>query len=58
MEIDCHIVRDKNKEGLIRPLHVPSRDQVAYIFTKTLATALFRHFCSKLGLVQLTNAPT
>ncbi|KAL0296097.1 UNVERIFIED_CONTAM: hypothetical protein Scaly_0992600 [Sesamum calycinum] len=32
LEIDCHIVRDKFKAGLIAPAHVPSKEQLADIF--------------------------
>uniref|UniRef100_A0A2N9FNT8 Reverse transcriptase Ty1/copia-type domain-containing protein n=1 Tax=Fagus sylvatica TaxID=28930 RepID=A0A2N9FNT8_FAGSY len=36
IEIDCHLVRDKIQEGVIRNLHVPSMHQVADIMTKAL----------------------
>lgn len=58
LEIDCHIVCDKFKEGFICPIHVPTRVQVADIFTKSLPFPLFQRFYSKLGLVQITNALT
>ncbi|KAL0312687.1 UNVERIFIED_CONTAM: Retrovirus-related Pol polyprotein from transposon RE1 [Sesamum radiatum] len=53
LEIDCHLVRDKYKAGFILPLHVPSRSQVADIFTKLLPASVFRSFVSKLNLVNL-----
>ncbi|GJZ69144.1 ribonuclease H-like domain-containing protein [Tanacetum coccineum] len=36
IEIDIHFVRDKVATGHVRVLHVPSRFQYAYIFTKGL----------------------
>jgi hypothetical protein len=41
IEIDCHLVRDKIQEGVIRSLHVPSKNQVADIMTKALRFPLF-----------------
>lgn len=58
LEIDCHVVKDKVREGFIQPLHMSSKDQVADMFTKILSYPLFHHLCSKLGLIQLTTAPT
>ncbi|GKC08921.1 retrovirus-related pol polyprotein from transposon RE1 [Tanacetum coccineum] len=36
IEIDCHFVRDKIKNGIIRPTFVPSNLQVADVLTKAL----------------------
>ncbi|KAL0355837.1 UNVERIFIED_CONTAM: Copia protein [Sesamum radiatum] len=58
LEIDCHVVRDKYKEGLIQPTYVVSKQQVADIFTKPLPGVSFLHLCSKLGLVILHPRPT
>ncbi|GJX81434.1 ribonuclease H-like domain-containing protein [Tanacetum coccineum] len=40
-EIDIHFVHDFVASGLVRVLHMPSRFQYAYIFTKDLPAALF-----------------
>ncbi|KAL0424377.1 UNVERIFIED_CONTAM: hypothetical protein Sradi_0972500 [Sesamum radiatum] len=58
LEIDCHIVRDKFKAGLIAPAHVPSKEQLADIFTKYLAAPSFLSLLSKLGLVELPSTPS
>ncbi|KAL0307505.1 UNVERIFIED_CONTAM: Copia protein [Sesamum calycinum] len=55
LEIDCHIVRDKFKSGLIAPSHVPSKAQLADIFTKSLPASSFFLLLSKLGLVDFTQ---
>uniref|UniRef100_A0A2N9EDY1 Reverse transcriptase Ty1/copia-type domain-containing protein n=1 Tax=Fagus sylvatica TaxID=28930 RepID=A0A2N9EDY1_FAGSY len=50
IEIDCHLVRDKIQEGLIRSLHVPSKHQVADIMTKALGFPLFSSLLDKMGV--------
>ncbi|GJZ52108.1 retrovirus-related pol polyprotein from transposon TNT 1-94 [Tanacetum coccineum] len=34
IEVDCHYVRDQVKVGIVKPSYVPSKAQVADIFTK------------------------
>ncbi|XP_020551683.1 uncharacterized protein LOC110012423 [Sesamum indicum] len=58
LDIDCHIVRDKFKFGLINPVHVPGKAQLADFFTKSLPAPSFFRFLSKLGLVDFTPSPT
>ena len=53
IEIDCHIIRQKLVDGLIHLLHVPSRSQLVYMFTKSLHPFAFRVATSKLGLYNL-----
>ncbi|GAA0156913.1 hypothetical protein LIER_14293 [Lithospermum erythrorhizon] len=36
IELDCHIIRDHNKEGFIKLVFVPSKWQLGDIFTKVL----------------------
>nr|GEV24600.1 ribonuclease H-like domain-containing protein [Tanacetum cinerariifolium] len=56
IEIDIHFVRDK-VAGHVRVLHVPSRFQYAYIFTKGLPYPLFADFKSSLS-IRKSPAPT
>ncbi|KAL0453542.1 UNVERIFIED_CONTAM: Retrovirus-related Pol polyprotein from transposon RE1 [Sesamum latifolium] len=44
LDIDCHIVRDKFKSGLIAPSHVPSKYQLADLFMK-LSGSSFLFLC-------------
>nr|GEX12564.1 ribonuclease H-like domain-containing protein [Tanacetum cinerariifolium] len=46
IEIDIHFVRDMVQTGHIRVLHVPSRYQYAYIFTKGLRQLCLKIFAS------------
>ncbi|GJR92547.1 ribonuclease H-like domain-containing protein [Tanacetum coccineum] len=50
IEIDIYFVRDYVSSGQIRVLHVPSKFQYAYIFTKGLSSALFLEFHSSLNI--------
>ena len=36
IEIDCHFIREKIEDGVIKTFHVPTRHQIADFFTKAL----------------------
>lgn len=57
LEIDCHIVRDLYKDGLVLPQFVSSRGNIADFFTKVLIGAAFASFLSKLGMADAYHAP-
>jgi hypothetical protein len=57
LDIDCHIVRLKIQEGLMRLLPVPSASQVADIFTKASHPRPFHALVVKLGLVDIFHPP-
>ncbi|XP_019160028.1 PREDICTED: uncharacterized protein LOC109156630 [Ipomoea nil] len=57
IEIDCHIVKQKVNEGLIKLPPIPSQKQIADGFTKPLPTPAFNTFQLKLGL-QDVHAPS
>ncbi|XP_021980138.1 uncharacterized mitochondrial protein AtMg00810-like [Helianthus annuus] len=50
IELDIHFVREQVQRGQVRVLHVPSRCQVADIFTKGLPRVLFEDFRSSLSI--------
>lgn len=50
IEIDCYFVREKIISGLIKPIYIPSTQQLADIFTKPLRADQFRRLASKLGV--------
>ena len=56
IDLDCHLVRDKVKEGVIRLLPVRTQHQLADVFTKPLGSGPFRSLTSKLGIID-TSAP-
>ena len=57
IEIDCHLVRQKLQQGLIAPQHIPTREQPADLFTKSLCSMQLQYFLSKLGVCNLFLPP-
>jgi hypothetical protein len=53
IELDCHLVRDKIQENVIRTLHVKSLHQLADLFTKALGSNLFHHLLSKMNIINI-----
>lgn len=53
IELDCHLIREKIQSGLISTAYVPSRCQLADIFTKPLGREQFLFLLSKLGVSDL-----
>ena len=51
IELDCHFTRDKVMEGLIELTYLPTSDQSADVFTKSLPSAQFNSLMSKLDMV-------
>lgn len=51
IDIDCHFTREKVLEGLIQLTYLPTRSQIADIFTKILPSSQFQELMSKLGMV-------
>ena len=55
--IDCHFVRNKIHEGVLRLLPISSKEQLTDLFTKALPPPSFVPFISKLGMIDLYQAP-
>ena len=53
IEIDCHFIREKILSGDIATGYVKSNDQLADIFTKSLAGPRVNYICNKLGTYNL-----
>ncbi|KAH7521922.1 hypothetical protein FEM48_Zijuj07G0083300 [Ziziphus jujuba var. spinosa] len=49
IEIDYHIGREKIQPGILKTLHVTSRNQLADMMTKALHSPLFHSLLSKMG---------
>ena len=50
IEIDCHFIREKLKQGTIQTSYVPSKDQLADILTKALPVNQHHRLLSKMGV--------
>jgi len=57
IQVDCHFVCDEIMIGNIQPSYVPTRSQLADIFTKALGRTQYETLLSKLG-IQDFCAPT
>ncbi|PKI72909.1 hypothetical protein CRG98_006711 [Punica granatum] len=57
IEIDCHFVREHIRSRIIQTSHVPTRLQLADIFTNALGRDRFCSLLGKLG-IQDPHAPT
>ncbi|KAL0308164.1 UNVERIFIED_CONTAM: hypothetical protein Sangu_2991100 [Sesamum angustifolium] len=54
LNIDCHVVHEKYKDGFISPSFISSKLQLADIFTKSLSSPSFNYVLSKLGLLSVS----
>jgi len=57
LEIDCHFVRDKLQDGSRKLIPISSAEQAADFFTKPLHPKPFLTLLSKLGMVDIYQAP-
>ena len=53
IEIDCHVVREKIQRGLLKTMHIGTKEQPADLFTKPLGSAHFSTLLHKLGVIDL-----
>ncbi|XP_031274933.1 uncharacterized protein LOC116133363 [Pistacia vera] len=58
IEIDCHFVRDKIQEGVIKTMHIRTPEQPADIFTKPLCSRQHSFLLGKLGVFDIYKPPT
>jgi len=58
IDVDCHFVRDKIKDGMIQTSYVPSKSQLADLFTKVLPLEQHQKLLVKLGVSHLFQPPT
>ena len=53
IEVDCHFIREKIQDRVIKTFHVPTRYQLADLFTKPLAQRQFRYLLSKMNFINI-----
>ena len=53
IEVDCHLVRDKITEGVIKKFYISSQLQTTDIFTKALGLPAFSRLITCLGLIDI-----
>ena len=52
-DIDVHLVREKVTSGLVRTVHIGSKEQTADVLTKALGSAQHGVMVKNLGMVNL-----
>ena len=53
IEINCHVVRNKVLERVIKLIHVRTQSQLADLLTKALSHKQFSELLSKMGLINI-----
>ena len=53
IEVDRHFIKEKIEKGTICMTYIPTREQLAYIFTKGLQRSSFEDFICKLDMVNI-----
>ena len=56
VEVDCHCIREKIQDGVIKTFHIPTRHQMADFFTKTLGQKQFFDLLSKKNLINIYSS--
>ena len=56
VKVDCHFIREKIQDGVIKTFHIPTRHQIADFFTKALRKKQFFHLLSKMNLINIYNS--
>ena len=58
VEVDCHFIRDKVNQNVIKPEYVPTTLQVADILTKSLPVAQHQQLLVKMGAHTSASLPS
>ena len=53
IEVDCHVVRDKAQDNVIRLFFTPTHTQLADLLTKSLNSSQLRHLLSKMNVMNI-----
>ena len=57
IELDCHFVREKIQDSIVKTFHVSTRHQLADILTKPLGHQQFNNLLSKIGINNIYAPP-
>ncbi|CAH9106827.1 unnamed protein product [Cuscuta europaea] len=57
IELDCHIIRDHVRSGVVIPSYISTSEQLADLFTKALGASQFHFLLSKMGILD-PHAPS
>lgn len=57
IEIDCHFIRERIKEGLLITQYVSTKEQQADLLTKGLISGQHHFYLCKLGVLNVFHPP-
>lgn len=57
IEFDCHKVREAIENGVLKTMFVRTDNQLADVLTKALYPTPFRDNISKMGIINIYEAP-
>ena len=58
IEIDCHFIRERLQEVIVKTEYIASKDKMTYVFTKSLGKQLHSDMLFKLGMLDIFHHPT
>ena len=56
IEVDCHVVRDKVQDNVIRLFFTPTHTQLADLLTKALNSSQLRYLLSKMNVMNIHSS--
>ena len=56
IEVDCHLVRDKVQDKVIRLFFTPTHTQLADLFTKAISSQQLRFLSSKMNVLNIHSS--
>ena len=56
IEVDCHLVRDKVQDKVIRLFFTPTHTQLADLFTKAISSQQLRFLISKMNVLNIHSS--
>ena len=55
IEVDCHLVRDKVQDNVVRMFFTPTHSKLAYLLTKALNSQQLKYLLGKMNVVNIRS---
>lgn len=56
IEVDCHLVRDKVEDNVVKLFHTPTHSQLANLLTKALSSQQFTCLLFKMSIINIHSS--
>ena len=56
IEVDCHVVKDKVQDNVVRLFITPTHSQLADLLTKALNSQQLKYLLGKMNIVNIHNS--